>query len=71
MKAILILSLCAVALAGVPRVPSGLNPLSDEMINAINGLGTSWKVSFDNELKKKETNQRLSSGRAKLCALST
>jgi len=42
--AICVLSLCAVALAGVRRVPSGLNPLSDEMIDAVNGLGTTWKA---------------------------
>jgi len=50
MKYLIVLALAGLAVCELrPKVPAGLHPLSDEMINSINKLGTSWKAgrNFD------------------------
>uniref|UniRef100_A0A6G5A0X9 Putative cathepsin b endopeptidase cathepsin b endopeptidase n=1 Tax=Rhipicephalus microplus TaxID=6941 RepID=A0A6G5A0X9_RHIMP len=52
MKALALLALFAVAAQGRVMAPSSVKPLSDEMINFINNLNTTWKAgrNFDENI---------------------
>ncbi|KAL1422081.1 hypothetical protein MTO96_003889 [Rhipicephalus appendiculatus] len=45
MKVLVVCALFAVATQGHPIVPLSVKPLSEEMINFINNLNTTWKAT--------------------------